>query len=413
VDVSDGQRTNASESPRVVAVARLFHPWIGGTERQALKLARTLVDQGGDVRIVTGWWFRGTPQTEEVEGIRVFRNHTLWKCFGIRGLRKFGGYLYLITLLWHLWRTRRTYDVIHVHALNYHTAVAAFAGHILHKPTLVKLANSGRASDIDKMRNDEQLPLVHLLLPIALRCDRFVASNATIVRELTAAGVPAERISRIPNGVEADRIRAKASYRPSDPTVITYVGRLHQQKGVDTLLRAFGRLAVREAAVHVRLDVVGDGPLRGQLKALADELGIADRVRFLGSSDRVPDLLEASDVFVLPSRAEGLSNALLEAMASGLPCVVSNVPGNVDVITDGDDGLLFTVDDPDALAETLTRVVRSPALREALGRSARRTVETTYALEHVAHRYADLYAALCRTPYDEPHDLVAPTRLEG
>jgi len=413
VDVSDGHRMHAPDRPRVVAIARLFHPWIGGTERQALKLAHALVDLGVDVRVVTGWWFRGTPQTEEIEGIRVFRNHTLWECFGIRGLRKFGGYLYLITLLWHLWRTRGTYDVIHVHALNYHTAAAALAGRILGKPTVVKLANSGRASDIDKMRNDEQLALAHLLLPTALRCDRFVASNATVVRELAAAGVGAERICRIPNGVETDHIRPKASYEQSDPTIITYVGRLHRQKGVDTLLRAFARLSAREGADPIRLDLVGDGPLRDELEALAHRLGISDGVRFLGASDRVPDVLGASDVFVLPSRAEGLSNALLEAMSSGLPCVVSDIPGNVDVITDRDNGLLFTVDDPEVLADTLLGVVRSPGLREALGRRARHTAETTYALGHVARRYATLYAALCRSGFDERRDLAAPTRAEG
>lgn len=412
--MSDEPRTRTTGRPRVLAVARLFHPWVGGTERQALKLARTLVDQGVDVRIVTGWWFRGTPQAEEVEGIPVFRNHTLWECFGIRGLRKFGGYLYLLTLLWHLWRTRDSYDVIHVHGLNYHTAVAATAGRMIGRPTVVKLANSGSASDIDKMRNDEQLALAHLLLPAALRCDRFVASNPTVARELMDAGVTEDRIRRIPNGVETDRIMARASYvRGSGPTTITFVGRLHPQKGLDTLLRGFARLVGRDDVGPVRLDIVGDGPLRGELVELSRRLGVADEVRLPGASDDVVGLLASSDLFVLPSRAEGLSNALLEAMASGLPCIVSDVPGNVDLITDRHNGLLFAVDDPLALADALATALEDPALCEAIGRRARSTVESAYGLGHVARRYADMYSDLCHDLPDERRDVVAPTRLEG
>jgi glycosyltransferase involved in cell wall biosynthesis len=183
-------------------VIRLFSPWVGGTQTQALRLARALRDRGVDVRFVTGRWFRGTPREETIDGVPVFRNHTLWEGFGIRGARKFGGYLYLLTLWWHLWRRRDTYDVIHVHGLSYHTFAAVIAGGRLGKPTLTKLANSGSASDIRKMRSDQHLALSRWMLPAALRCDRFVALTETVQRELEEAGVSGARITRIPNGIE-------------------------------------------------------------------------------------------------------------------------------------------------------------------------------------------------------------------
>jgi glycosyltransferase involved in cell wall biosynthesis len=180
----------AEADVRVMMVVRLFHPWIGGTERQAHKLAAALIDRGVDTTIVTGRWFRGTARDEVLDGVPVHRNHTLWEFFGIRGLRKFGGYLYMVTLLWYLWRRRDCYDVIHVHGLNYHTFAAMIAGRRLGRPVVAKLANSGRASDIIKMREDRQLALAHRMLPTALTCDRFVALNPAVVSELLAAGVP-------------------------------------------------------------------------------------------------------------------------------------------------------------------------------------------------------------------------------
>ena len=376
---------------RVLMVIRLFYPWLGGTQSQADRLSRELIRQRLPVRLVTGWWFRGTPQRETIDGIPVFRNQTLWEFFGVRGLRKFGGYLYIGTLLWHLWRTRRSYDVIHVHGLSYHTYAAALAGCWFHRPTIAKIANSGRASDIDKMRRGDHLALSRFMLPTALRCDRFVALNEAVVRELVAAGVPERRIVRIPNGIEVASPRERVAAL-HDPARVVFVGRLHEQKGVDTLLRAFARLRADRPDARVVLRLVGDGPLRADLLALARELDVA--AEFLGERDDVEALLEDADVFVLPSRAEGMSNALLEAMAAGVPTIVTDIPGNADVIRQEENGLLVEPDDPEGLAAAIGRLLDDGALRERIGPAARGTVEAEYALDRVATRYVALYEEL-------------------
>ncbi len=394
--------TTAERPLRVLMVVRLFDPWLGGTQRQAHRLAQELIGRGVHVRLVTGWWFRGTPQRETIDGMPVFRNHTLWEGFGIRGARKLGGYLYIFTLLWYLWRHRDSYDVIHVHGLSYHTFAASLAGRWLGKPTIAKLANSGRASDIMKMQKDQHLALSRFMLPIALRCDRFVALNTAVTRELLDAGVPGARILQIPNGIEVGPLPALADRELHRPARVVFVGRLHQQKGVDLLLRAVARIRERRPEASIRFDVVGDGPLREELSALARDLDVASDVRFLGYRDDVAAFLDRADAFVLPSRAEGISNALLEAMAVGLPVVASAVPGNTDMVEHEANGLLVAVDDPASLAAALLRLLDEPDLRGRLGREARRTVETRYSIEHVGERYVNLYRELVASPLVPP-----------
>jgi glycosyltransferase involved in cell wall biosynthesis len=379
---------------RVLMVVRLFFPWIGGTERQAMRLAKELITEGLQVEVLTGRWIKGTARRERIEGVDVFRNHTLWEFFGIRGARKLGGYLYIFTLIWQLWRRRRSYDIIHVHALNYHTFAAVLAGRLLGRPVVTKLANSGSASDIEKMRQGQQLALSHLMLPMALRSDRFVAVNDAVVRELAATGVPATRIARIPNGVETSRLNADRTYQLHDPVRLVFVGRLHEQKGVDVLLRSFADLRAHRPEQRLCLHLVGDGPLRARLVAIAQEMDVSREVEFVGARNDVADLLYGSDVFVLPSRAEGLSNALLEAMSIGLPVVASRVPGNEDVIAHDHDGLLFTANDATSLTSELMRVLDDDRLREAIGRSARLKVEKQYGMARVARQYIELYEGL-------------------
>lgn len=382
-------------APRVVMVSRLFHPWIGGTERQASTLASGLRRRGVEVTIVTGRWFRGTSRHDVVGDVEVFRNHTMFEGFGVRGARTLSGYLYMATLGWYLWRNRAAYDVVHVHGMNYHSAVAVAVGRLTGRPVVTKLANSGAASDIVRMREGRQLRGAGRFLPVALRSDRFVALSDVVAEELTRAGVPGERIVRIPNGVDAEAIRpgpARSAPRPGSLRLV-YVGRLHAQKSLDTLIEAVAAMDRRHpGSVHV--GIVGDGPERDALAAAVRARGLTGVVDLPGPSDDVPGVLAGADCFVLPSTVEGLSNALLEAMAAGRAVVVSDIRANTAVVRDGETGLVFSVGDHVALSGVLERLVAEPGLVEELGRRARALVEREYSLDRVVSRYIELYRTL-------------------
>jgi L-malate glycosyltransferase len=377
---------------RIVMVVRLFDPWVGGMERQALKLARELVACGIEVEILTGRWFRGTPRVEVRDGVRITRHQTLWEFGGVRGLRKLGGYLYLVTLVLALWRRRRDTAVIHVHGCNYHTAGAVVAGRLIGAPVVVKLANSGRGSDLAKLRRGAQLAFSGVLLPVALRADRFVAINPEVREELRAEGVAAERIVEIPNGVDMGPVRP----RPDAAAVakVVFVGRLHEQKGLGTLLAAAAHIRRQRPDLAFRIELLGEGPEEARLREHAARLDLDGHVRFRGHRDDVAAELAAADVFVLPSRAEGISNALLEALSVGAPAVVSDLPGNRAVIVHERSGLIVPVDEPGPLAQALIRLLEDEGLRDRLGTAGRRTIEERFTIGAVAAAYAALYGEL-------------------
>ena len=144
----------------------------------------------------------------------------------------------------------------------------------------------------------------------------------------------------------------------------------------------------------IRILVVGDGPQRQFLEGMATDLRIGERVVFCGRTSEVVPLLQQADLFVLPSVAEGISNALLEAMAIGLPCLATDIPGNQAVISDGIDGHLFAPGNPPALAHLLTTLLADENLRYRTGQAARAMVTQRFSIQAVAEAYLALYNRL-------------------
>lgn len=379
----------------MVMVVRLFDPWIGGMERQALSLAQALVRAGHHVRILTGRWFRGTPHRQSYDGVEVIRHGALYDGFGIRGARRIAALVYMVTLAFALVRHRRSYDVIHVHGLSYHAYVAVRCARVLNKPVIVKLANSGKASDISKMKSGQHLFLSRYLLPTALMADRLVALNAIIRGELEAEAVSPDKIAEIPNGVCIPD-RWVSSEHPGPERVVSFVGRLHEQKAVDVLIRGFAGLPdpLKHKTV---LRIVGDGPVRPALEALATDLCDQASIEFTGQVDDVDPDLEETDVLVLPSVAEGMSNTLLEAMARAIPVIASNIPSNAVLIEHGETGWLFEPNDWTALTDLLASILEDAELLRGVGERGRRLVAEQYAIDRIGDRYADLYRQLSET----------------
>jgi glycosyltransferase involved in cell wall biosynthesis len=183
-------------------------------------------------------------------------------------------------------------------------------------------------------------------------------------------GVDTEHFRLAPPDPDA---RAALGLDPQRPVVGT-IGRLEDRKGHDQLLRAAGTMLAAGNGRRPQIVIVGDGPLREKLQAQAESLGVADSVRFAGTVADVRPSLAAMDVFVLPSHAEGMSNALMEAMAAARPVVATAVGGNTEVVVDGKTGVLIPPADPAAIADAIAALLRDPARAAGLGAAAREFV---------------------------------------
>jgi glycosyltransferase involved in cell wall biosynthesis len=170
------------------------------------------------------------------------------------------------------------------------------------------------------------------------------------------------------------------------------VGRLVPVKAYPILLKA-AKLVFREIP-PAHLVIVGDGPLRNELVQLARDYNMMDRVHFLGARKDVSEILGAFDVYVLCSESEGMSNTILEAMASGRPVVATAVGGNPELVVDGETGLLVRPNHPHRLATAIMKLLREPACRRRLGQGGRRRVEEQFSLESMVRNYAKVYLGL-------------------
>lgn len=219
----------------------------------------------------------------------------------------------------------------------------------------------------------------------------------TITRGLrdfaVAGGYPADRVAVIPNFHRRSGLAAiprQTFATPEGVPLVFAVGRLHKAKGFDVLLQSLGELP------DAWLWLAGVGPEEEALKALAEELGLSSRVRFLGWRDDVEALMSAADVVAMPSRSEGLGTVILEAWASGTPLVAAASEGPSELIADGETGRLVPTDDAAALAAALREVIGDPAHGAALVASATETYETGYTAERIAARYLETLTEFAR-----------------
>lgn len=234
--------------------------------------------------------------------------------------------------------------------------------------------------------------------------DRFVPMSKDLERWLIdVIGVRPSQISQLYNGVDTGRFApggprvawgGVGDKPPPDGTlVVGTIGRLDPIKNQRLLIEALAALDARAPTVarSVRLAIVGDGPRRSELEKAVTASGVADRTWLAGSREDVADLLRGFDVFVLPSLNEGISNTVLEAMATGLPVVATRVGGNPELVVDGSTGALVPSGDALALAATIERYAADQALRSAHGRAGRARAEATFSLGSMVKGYLGVY----------------------
>jgi sugar transferase (PEP-CTERM/EpsH1 system associated) len=301
--------------------------------------------------------------------------------------------------LFRLVRMMRTYRPHIVHSRNWGTIEAIPAARLAGVPVAI---HSEHGYELDMLAG----------LPVRRRIFRRAAYGMAdavfaVSRELRdyhakQAWISSERIRVICNGVDTKRFcpnpESRATLRrrfglPQDRFIVGTVGRMVPIKDHGTLLRAVDGLVQRCVDAHALL--VGSGPELERTQQLADTSpGLAGRVTFLGASEEIPELLNTMDVFALPSISEGMSNTLLEAMATGLPVIATAVGGNTEVIDHEKSGWLIRPRDHESLASLLTRLASREDLRQKYGAAARKRIVECFSLDRMLNNYAQLYLGL-------------------
>ena len=251
---------------------------------------------------------------------------------------------------------------------------------------------------------DGRIPKYRLMRRMANPFVRhFVTVSTDLKQWLTeSVGIPSRKVTRICNGVDADRFHPKgdgprhpdlATRFPADSIIIGSVLRFQEIKDPMNLVQAFITAHPRAANAGIRLCLVmiGDGPLRKQAIDAIEDAELADTAWLPGSRDDVPDITRSFDLFALGSRREGISNTVLEAMASGLPVIATNTGGNAELVRPGETGVLVAPEDPEALADGILRYAQDTVLRKTSGKLARRAVVEDFSLDTMINMYRHLY----------------------
>ena len=237
----------------------------------------------------------------------------------------------------------------------------------------------------------------------------FVSHFIALSRDLESylverVGVPPHKVAQVYNGVDAVTFHLGdglpsiegCPFRRPEHWLAGTVGRMQTVKDQPLLARAFIRALELDPALkgRLRLIMVGDGPLRAEAQRLLDQAGVADLAWLPGERHDVPDILRGFDCFVLPSLAEGISNTILEAMASGLPVIATRVGGNPELVIEGKTGQLVPTGDPEAMAAALIAYARNPEQARAVGQAGRAEIERRFSMEAMVAAYQGLYDRL-------------------
>jgi len=362
---------------------------VGGGERQAERLAVQLVKQGLQVGVIT----RGSRKLVSYEDRAGF-----WiKRIPQRGVGKIKSLSFLFGAIAELYRIRHSYDILHAHLAFTPAVIAVIMGRLFGNPSIIKYGNSGYYGDIKTAQTS-----LHGRVKLALFrrwADAHIALDENIKTELLDAGFPSDRIYYIVNGIDTSvfipttkKNQVKESLGKEGKIVLIFVGRFAPQKSLSVLIMAFSQALKKVSNLHLLL--VGEGPEQQNLEQLIDQFSIHQKVTFTGNVEDVQKYYSASDIFVLPSLSEGISNALLEAMASGLACVVTNVGGAAHLLDGGDCGILVPPKRVDILADKIIELSQNPAQLNRLGTLARQRAQSHFDITVISKQYENLYTFL-------------------
>lgn len=364
-----------------------FPPIGGGGSTVTQYAMRYLRQKGFQVTLITSR-YQGLPKEEEKEGARIIRIPTIrrYKDFCSQWELVIFGFSALWYAWWYTWRHR--IDFVQA----YFAVPAGWVAWILYLTRGLPYAVYFGGSDIpgaNPSRYRRIYPFLTPLLRVIWRSAQFRTVCSQELARLGQLADPTVEFMVIPNGVEIDRFRPIS--RSAPPRVkILFIGRLIPRKGFQRVVQALPRLR-QLAKVPFEVEVVGTGAYRPELDGLAEQLGVSDLIRYVGSVpyERLHESYQYADIFVLTSLSEGMPSVILEAMSCGLPIVASNVGGNNEIVRDGANGYLVP-DDSEVIAERLGRLVNDQSLRQEMGQRSR-ALAKQYDWGNIMGQYIALY----------------------
>jgi glycosyltransferase involved in cell wall biosynthesis len=385
--------------PGVLMVTGAYFPELSGAGLQCRALIGRLQDRV-DFSVLTTTADRSLPADDVQDGVpvyRVFINPRSWWSKTIGSIRFTRVFL----------RNAARFSIVHLHGFSQKSILLIWLARLKGKRVAVKLTSAGHDDPASMRRRGGPAYWCYS------RADLFFAVSPRFERSYDAAGLPRERLRLIPNGVDTARFRPAAAGErellrhalnlPPDTRIVLFVGFFSHDKRPDLLFDAWAKTAVSVAPDSALLFVGAtqspyfeiDGRLAERIRTLAHALGLDRRVRFVEWTHEIERFHRAADIFVLPSIREGMPNALLEAMASEIPCIASRLEGVTDTIIEHErNGLLVPPSDGSALQAALRHCFENRECAQALGAEARRTVKERFELDAAAGQYFNAYREL-------------------
>lgn len=380
-------------------VTGAYYPEMSGAGLQCRELVRTLHDRV-TFTILTTSTDPSLPALGEIDGTQVCRvpvDVSLARS-------KLNAALSLASIFI---RIRSRFDIVHLHGFSQKSLLLILLARLFRKKLVLKLTSVGHDDPISIYRKG------CLAFWCYSQADLLVGVSPRLQQLYHSLGMPRGRFCLIPNGVDLDRFRPgdQAERRalrrelrlPEGLTLILFVGFFSREKCPDLLFEAWTRILL-DASLATGIVFIGsthsryyevDPGIAQQIQIEAQRLGVEKQVIFIEATREIEKYYRAADLFVLPSSREGLPNALLEAMATGLPCIASRLPGVTDALIDhGVNGLLVPTGDVAALEEALRFLLEDPARAQELGRRARATVEERCSIIRIAANYFEVYQRL-------------------
>ena len=384
---------------KICAIHSAYHPVFSGAAIQFHEMAQQFISHGCHVSVIT-IQFPGLPAQENINGVRVIR---LPIVLGSKRLRKIS--FMLISVFW-LMKIRKEFEILHLHGYDKNFALTVWIAKILGKKVIYQLT----------LMTDSVVKQRGFLYKAGMRyLDEIIALSTPLLDQGREGPYPNKVRTVLGYGVDTKTFlpptrKEKKNVRDMlnldlETYYICLVGSILRRKGIDIMVKAFA--SVYKSYPNISLLLVGEdgsSPLNrndpgkqklyitDEIKSLIRSFGIEERVIFTGFTDKVAAYMQASDMFVFPSRKEGLGAVILQAMATGLPCVVSELDGiSEGMITNEVDGFIISGSDPEGYAKIMRMLLSEKDRAKEIGLNARNTIEKRFELADISGRYLRYY----------------------